>query len=306
MLAGNIIRALRRDPHRASELYQLYAGSFPRVDLPAGIIDPGRILELVSKDSFGIEHEFEVGLRDPMQDVGLWIFPSFVNHSCVENARRIFYGDVMMVRALRDLLAGEEILINYFAFGGDNRLSIGAIWQINCQCPMCQERNRTPQQVAERRESLLDRIIRGSQESRRSSDVETLVRSMEETYSPEDQFREDMAFPLLILMQAYVNDGITEQAIATGRQVLGLSLGLPAGFLVLAHILIARMYTETKRPDLAKAELRTMKDMVWKRARITLSQLTIVANKLIESHDPNGVLMEALRHLEEEESALPP
>jgi len=45
--------------------------------------------------------------------VGLWLLPSFVNHSCCPNARRLHVGDYLIVHASRDLKAGEEITFAY-------------------------------------------------------------------------------------------------------------------------------------------------------------------------------------------------
>lgn len=40
---------------------------------------------------------------------GVWPLASYINHSCNSNARRAFIGDMMIVRATRDLAPDEEI-----------------------------------------------------------------------------------------------------------------------------------------------------------------------------------------------------
>lgn len=45
---------------------------------------------------------------------GVWLIPSFMNHSCLPNASRMNVGDVMTVHATTDINAGEEITIPYF------------------------------------------------------------------------------------------------------------------------------------------------------------------------------------------------
>ncbi|KAL6660057.1 hypothetical protein ACP70R_002179 [Stipagrostis hirtigluma subsp. patula] len=49
--------------------------------------------------------------------VGLWVLPSFINHSCHPNARRTHAGDHAIVHASRDIKAGEEIT---FAFEAED------------------------------------------------------------------------------------------------------------------------------------------------------------------------------------------
>jgi len=44
---------------------------------------------------------------------GLWILDSFYNHSCDPNVISLYIGDVKFVRAVRDIKAGEECLIQY-------------------------------------------------------------------------------------------------------------------------------------------------------------------------------------------------
>jgi len=45
---------------------------------------------------------------------GLWLFPSYFNHSCFANCQRVFFGDVMFVYASRDINTGEELNFRYF------------------------------------------------------------------------------------------------------------------------------------------------------------------------------------------------
>lgn len=86
------IRTIRLNPQRTSQLYQLYAGDHPPIVLPDGIIDPGRINEIVTLNSFQAGNEGELGVGDPAEcKYGrLWILPSLVNHRYVENVIRIF------------------------------------------------------------------------------------------------------------------------------------------------------------------------------------------------------------------------
>ncbi|CAN6321312.1 unnamed protein product [Urochloa humidicola] len=71
--------------------------------------------------------------------VGLWILPSFINHSCHPNARRTHVGDHAIVHASRDIKAGEEITFPYFDVLVPLRKRREALraWGFECQCDRC-------------------------------------------------------------------------------------------------------------------------------------------------------------------------
>ncbi|KAJ3161492.1 hypothetical protein HDU86_007274 [Geranomyces michiganensis] len=45
---------------------------------------------------------------------GIWLHAAYMNHSCVPNSRRTFIGDMMIIRASRDIRAGEELTMSYY------------------------------------------------------------------------------------------------------------------------------------------------------------------------------------------------
>ena len=69
---------------------------------------------------------------------GIWLLPSFMNHSCMPNATRLYIGDTCIVRAITDIPEGEEILISYFRLPlfpkvGDRSHFLG----FRCDCKLC-------------------------------------------------------------------------------------------------------------------------------------------------------------------------
>ncbi|RLN40692.1 uncharacterized protein C2845_PM01G04280 [Panicum miliaceum] len=71
--------------------------------------------------------------------VGLWILPSFINHSCHPNARRTHVGDHAIVHASRDIKAGEEITFPYFdvLVPVSKRREASRAWGFECKCERC-------------------------------------------------------------------------------------------------------------------------------------------------------------------------
>lgn len=71
--------------------------------------------------------------------VGLWILPSFVNHSCSPNVRRLHIGEWLVMHASRDLKAGEEITFAYFdvLLPLSMRRELSKRWGFHCKCERC-------------------------------------------------------------------------------------------------------------------------------------------------------------------------
>jgi hypothetical protein len=73
---------------------------------------------------------------------GFWSMASYINHSCLSNARRSFIGDMMIVRASRDLPPNTEITFWYQSpmNSAPKELPVNLQhWGFNCDCELCQE-----------------------------------------------------------------------------------------------------------------------------------------------------------------------
>jgi hypothetical protein len=71
-----------------------------------------------------------------------------VNHSCANNARWVFEGTELQIRAARDISAGQEITIGYASDGGDyigRREAPRKGWHFDCTCELCQKGSIGPQ-----------------------------------------------------------------------------------------------------------------------------------------------------------------
>jgi hypothetical protein len=88
---------------------------------------------------------------------GLFYACSFMNHSCIPNAYRTAFGDVMVIRANTDLKKGTEITQSYM--GGtpyDLRASgLKNSWGVECTCVMCQADRMEGYKVLSRRKRLI-------------------------------------------------------------------------------------------------------------------------------------------------------
>ncbi|KAJ0257774.1 SET domain protein 35 [Hirschfeldia incana] len=81
-----------------------------------------------------------IGKNKEYYGVGLWTLPSFINHSCVPNARRLHVGDYAIVHASRDIKAGEEITSAYYDVLSsplEKRREMAESWGFSCKCGRC-------------------------------------------------------------------------------------------------------------------------------------------------------------------------
>ncbi|KAL9226189.1 hypothetical protein vseg_002030 [Gypsophila vaccaria] len=71
--------------------------------------------------------------------LGLWLLPSFINHSCVPNVRRVHIGDYVVVLASRDIKAGEEVTFAYYDVLSplNKRKEMAKAWGFTCRCKRC-------------------------------------------------------------------------------------------------------------------------------------------------------------------------
>lgn len=117
---------------------------------------------------------------------GLWALASFINHSCVPNAHRCFFGDLMVVRATKEIVPGEEITISYDTpadYGSEDDL--GESWGFKCKCPLCTAEKSAKSKAKQKRSNYLSQArSKAGQWEKRSVivDIRNLVRETNQTY----------------------------------------------------------------------------------------------------------------------------
>lgn len=111
-------------------------------------VDVSRIRDIVNLNAFGgaVQTFFsKAKLQDSIlaqrdQDFsGLWLLPSFINHSCLPNSKSLEVGSAMFIHASKPIKRGEEITISYF----DTlvplpwRRAMCSGWGFKCKCRRC-------------------------------------------------------------------------------------------------------------------------------------------------------------------------
>ncbi|XP_051122179.1 methyltransferase FGSG_00040 [Andrographis paniculata] len=104
-------------------------------------LDKGRLVSILDVNSI-LENAVSskvLGKNADYEGVGLWILPSFINHSCDPNVRRVHIGDHVVVHASRNVKAGEELTFAYFDVlcPLNRRREMATNWGFVCECRRC-------------------------------------------------------------------------------------------------------------------------------------------------------------------------
>jgi tetratricopeptide (TPR) repeat protein len=152
-----VVRKLLNNPSQVEKVLGLYGDyhglgtELKKVD-GSPIIDTFQIHDIIQRNAFGL------GQQTEDEDVsnastGLWIRASYINHSCIPNAKKDYIGDLIIFRAMRRIAAGEEITHSYDGSSDyDTRKStIQRTWNFECRCQLCLVEGAESEDVRERR-----------------------------------------------------------------------------------------------------------------------------------------------------------
>ncbi|KAL2179554.1 uncharacterized protein P884DRAFT_219432 [Thermothelomyces heterothallicus CBS 202.75] len=164
------------------------------------VVDVFRVHDIVARNGFGVDSGDGRG-GGPGQGggggggsggaAGLWIRAAYFNHSCVPNTEREFIGDLIVVRALRDIAAGEELVQSYDVTGDyeGRREALMTTWGFECNCALCEAERTDDAAVREKRSKLAkeaDEFLKtvGTLASKRLAIAKArrLVAAIDETY----------------------------------------------------------------------------------------------------------------------------
>lgn len=178
-----------------------------RVD-DVDVVDVFQFRSIIESNAFGLptpskqratrpfghtaEHQGATQLGD---NTGLFLKVSMMNHSCIPNVRKIFLGDVIIIRATRPISKGEEILQSYAQTDADvneRRPMLESTWHFRCNCKLCSVEEKESDEklrnrdTLERRANSLGMAIKNSSVSTEEvSKADVLLRSLKSSYDAE-------------------------------------------------------------------------------------------------------------------------
>lgn len=144
----------------------LFDRSIDPIETPKDLkFDEARIMHIINVNSF--EGELSAPKSKPATKLtGLWLLPSFINHSCSPNASRLVVGEAMFIHAASDIRAKEEITIAYtdvlYPFRKRQEALEKMGFGFRCKCKRClAERSveKPLQEISERFHSLHGKAV---------------------------------------------------------------------------------------------------------------------------------------------------
>lgn len=226
---------LTNSPSTAERFFDLDDGGFsPRTPLTPidGVVpaDTFRILSIIHHNCYGCPTvrsssntaQAQLASSKGYPSSGVWVHASYINHACNGNAMRSFIGDMIIVRATRDIKEGDEICMPYRLPNPDNSVTQGElqkIWGFKCDCSLCRveaatmaREKRTRTETVERAAELLSKnqIKEGAKADKKAIEQATkMYDKLEKTY--DTQKFDHMPRPGLVglglwLCQAYASN----------------------------------------------------------------------------------------------------
>ncbi|KAH7073121.1 hypothetical protein BKA63DRAFT_577199 [Paraphoma chrysanthemicola] len=216
---------------------------------------------------------------------GFWIHTSYINHSCLPNSVRTFLGDLLLLRATRDIAAGEEITAQYVApelAFKDRQHNYQSTWGFECDCELCKVDSKAGTQVEQERAAIFEELKTTAQKLGGKPTVTALKKFAKRLRELEALYDEDaysalpklcLVHPTLFLTEAWRGLKNTDRTIDSATRLLryfGIEVrtegdefrisrnsGMVNVECVRALKYLAEGYTSKGRAELASSIMRT-------------------------------------------------
>ncbi|KAH7716361.1 TPR domain protein [Aphelenchoides avenae] len=269
-LVTAIEERLARQPERIGEVAGLYYGR-ERNAAKTQKSDWESVPDKTRLDQICWYNTFSAGpinrARKNQTQGGLWILPSYFNHSCLPNARRAFYGDVLVAFAVVDIKRGEELTFCYIALEESyeyRKRILGETYDVVCDCRLC-ELDREDRRYMEREELAeeIDKLVENPPKAK--TPVPTLTRLVDqirETYDGRSELKTQLYWPLKALAGAHQKTGEYAEAV---KYLLEAVNCVPESAMpvwgVWAYVPMAQCYDLMRRPRTARRYARMAADL---------------------------------------------
>ena len=240
-LLFNVIQKCIYNPEQATRLFDLYDGKDSARGTPLQIVeglvpvDIFRVQGVLGCNSFECPTVRSSSATSQKQagsnSTGLWLRAAYINHACDGNSMRSFIGDMMILRASKDISKGEEILMPYRLPEADNAVTQSELektWGFRCDCGICAAEAASSFSLRKQRSELLERTTtfcaaNPPSVKKNIAQLEKLVAKLEKTYDNsefEARPRLGLVSPGLWLCQAYKLSASPDKEITTATDLL--------------------------------------------------------------------------------------
>ena len=248
-LLFKLVQKLLYSPEAAADFFELFDGSSNRKTSLETVdslvpINAFRVLSILNHNSYGCPAvrssskaaQKQIASQSGYQSTGLWLKVSYINHACDGNVMRSFIGDMMIVRATKDISKGDEILMPYRLPNTINSATqdeLQRIWGFKCDCGICVAEAATPLSQRKQRAQLIEKSksllsarplsLDPQKVKTVTAQIEKLLVKIRNTYDEqrfENRPRLGLVAPGLWLCQAYRHRGQYEEVIKTATDLI--------------------------------------------------------------------------------------
>jgi hypothetical protein len=171
-LCRAVVQKLLDNPSQVAKVMDLY-GDYrcPEIEKKGGgdgegeeVVDVFQVHDIVARNAFGpgpapslAYCRHQDGSQNSTASAGLWVMASYTNHSCVPNAEKEYIGDLMILRATREIREGEEVVQSYVQVDSDfegRSKALGDTWGFKCECKLCVAERGDSEDVRRKRRGL--------------------------------------------------------------------------------------------------------------------------------------------------------
>lgn len=200
-LHNQLVQKMLNNPNQAQRMLALFDGGYspkctPQIIDGKMVIDTFQVAAIMDHNCFGCAETrtadalsaAKASDRDE-KSVGVWTVASYFNHACDSNAHRSFMGDMIIVRAAKDIKNGDEIFIAYRAPGFDNDATVEQLqksWKFRCDCSICTAEAATTVPQHKERKALIKEVAAFLENHRKATDYcsdETTITKAENLYA---------------------------------------------------------------------------------------------------------------------------
>jgi tetratricopeptide (TPR) repeat protein len=170
---ASLVRKLHSNPSITSQFFGLDSGGYVRSGGEGDILDEVPIIDVFLVEAIRLRNCFSSPRRSnelmkknfyaDNEDLstGLWVRSAYLNHSCIPNCSRSFIGDMQIIRACRDIEAGEELTHQYIspeAILKSRQDLMQKTWEFQCDCDLCTIESKSPDSAHQARRELSGKV----------------------------------------------------------------------------------------------------------------------------------------------------
>ena len=249
-LPSQVVQFLYDNPSVAGPFFDLHSGDrdppnrIVHANAEGGpIIDSFTVSAILDHNAFKPENaahlvenpQTAARAKDPCSDAGIWVRASYLNHSCTGNVLRACIGDFMILRAVRPVRKGEELLHSYVPTLNelpDRDKSLGK-FGFTCLCELCEVQRATSEQELERRRKAVKSFQKFERQGRETglvrpgpliTQARKLLKAIRKTYS-NPKYCVDLLKPYAFLFTLRYSAGRKSDGIVDLQEIIRLVSG---------------------------------------------------------------------------------